>query len=70
MDKKHCAQTVPIRKRLFSITELVIEFGVTAWFWRTQIWDGKLPVIQVGKKMLIDSNDIETFIRNNKMNHS
>jgi hypothetical protein len=53
-------------KRLYSIKELVQEIGATEWFWRSQIWDGRLPYVQVGRKMLIDANDIETFIQKNK----
>ena len=43
------------------------KIGVTEWFWRSQIWDGKLPFVQVGRKMMIDSKDIETFIQKHKM---
>ena len=53
-------------KRLYSIKELVKEIGATEWFWRTQIWNGKLPYIQVGRKMLIDIEDVEAFIQKNK----
>ena len=53
-------------KRLYTIKELVKEIGATEWFWRTQIWNGKLPYIQVGRKMLIDREDIEAFIQKNK----
>ncbi|MFH2044773.1 MAG: DNA-binding protein [Pseudomonadota bacterium] len=60
-----CAQTVPT-KRLVSIKELVREVGATEWFWRSQIWDGQLPYVQIGRKMFVDSKDIETFINNNK----
>jgi len=65
MFKAGCFQSVPT-KRLFSIRELVLEIGATEWFWRTQIWDGQLPYVKVGKKMFIDREDIETFIKNNK----
>lgn len=54
------------QKRLYSIKELVSEIGATEWFWRTQIWDGQLPYVQVGRKMLIDINDVEKFIQRNK----
>jgi len=63
--KAGCAQNVPM-KRLFSIRELVREVGATAWFWRSQIWDGQLPYVQIGRKMFVDSKDIEIFINNNK----
>ncbi len=53
-------------KRLYSIRELVALIGATEWFWRTQIWDGALPYVQVGKKMFVDREDIEAFISINK----
>lgn len=65
MAKAGCAQNVP-KKRLYSIKELVAEIGATAWFWRSQIWDGELPFVQVGRKMFVDSEDIEQFIQRNK----
>ena len=66
MVKAGCAQNVPV-KRLYSIKELVLEIGATEWFWRTQIWDGRLPYIQVGRKMFIEREDIDIFIQKNKM---
>lgn len=66
MVKAGCAQNVPV-KRLYSIKELVREIGATEWFWRTQIWDGQLPYVQVGRKMFIELKDIDIFIQKNKM---
>lgn len=54
------------KKRLYTIKELVKEIGATEWFWRSQIWDGRLPYIQVGRKMFVENKDIENFIRNHK----
>ena len=65
MPTHHCAHNVPT-KRLLSIKELVAHIGATKWFWRTQIWDGALPYVQVGKKMFVDREDIEAFIATNK----
>ena len=65
MVKTSCAQTVPA-KRLYSIKELVAFFGVTPWFWRSQIWGGQLAFVQVSRKMLIDHKDVEAFIQKNK----
>ena len=65
MDTDHCAHNVPM-KRLLSIKELVAHIGATEWFWRTQIWDGNLPVVKVGKKQFVDREDIERFIASNK----
>jgi len=61
----HCAQNVP-RKRLYSIKELVALIGATEWFWRSQIWDGQLPYVQVGRKQFVDHKDVERFIEKNK----
>lgn len=65
MDASRCAQTVP-RKRLLTIKQLATEIGGTEWFWRCQIWEGRLAFVQVGRKMLIDLVDIEKFIHQNK----
>ena len=68
MSSTDCAQIVP-KKRLYSIKELTSLIGATDWFWRSQIWDGQLPYVQVGKKMFVDYQDIENFIQNNKFNN-
>jgi len=61
-----CAQNVPT-KRLYSIKELAAQIGATEWFWRSQIWDGQLAYVQVGRKMFIDLDDIENFITEHKV---
>ena len=68
MVRASCAQTVPA-KRLYSIKELVAFFGVTPWYWRSQIWAGLLPYVQVGRKMVIDHKDVESFINRNKISN-
>ena len=65
MVKTACAHSVP-KKRLYSIKEMVALIGATEWFWRSQIWDGQLAYVQVGKKMFVDHQDIENFIQKNK----
>lgn len=64
-DRKSHAQVVPA-KRLYSIKELTQKIGATDWFWRTQIWDGTLSYVQVGRKMFVDMNDVEKFIDRHK----
>jgi len=56
-------------KRLLTIKELVEHLGATEWFWRTQIWAGRLPFVQIGRKMFIDKEDIEAFITRHKTRH-
>jgi len=65
MSSTDCAQIVP-KKRLYSIKELTSLIGATDWFWRSQIWDGQLPYVKVGKKQFVDYQDIEEFIQKNK----
>jgi excisionase family DNA binding protein len=62
-------KSINFSKRLFTIKELVDQFGATEWFWRSQIWGGRLPFVQVGRKMLIDREDIEAFIARHKTRH-
>ena len=65
MVKTACAHNVP-QKRLYSIKELVSMIGATEWFWRSQIWDGELAYVQIGRKQFIDYQDVENFIQKNK----
>ncbi|SLM29892.1 conserved hypothetical protein [Desulfamplus magnetovallimortis] len=48
---------------------MVALVGATEWFWRSQIWDGQLAYVQVGKKMFIDYQDLDAFIQNNKFSN-
>ncbi len=52
--------------RLMSLKEVVQEYGVTLWYWRTRIWRKELPVIVLGAKQLLDRRDIEAFIEKHK----
>ena len=58
-----------VNKRLYTIKEMTIELGATEWFWRSQIWAGRLPFVQVGRKILVDRRDIEIFIEKHKICH-
>jgi hypothetical protein len=53
-------------KRLYTIKEMACEIGATEWYWRSQIWGGNIPYIQVGRKMFIESRDIEKFIETHR----
>ena len=58
-----------VNKRLYTIKEMTNELGATEWFWRTQIWAGRLPFVQVGRKIFVDRHDIEAFIEKHKTCH-
>ena len=68
MSKNNYERKLPT-KRLYSIKELVRDIGATEWFWRTQIWEGQLPYVQVGKKILVDYVDVEAFIQKHKISN-
>lgn len=53
-------------RRLYSISELAKDIGASPWFWRYQIWSGKLPVLKVGTKQFVDMVDVEKFISDHK----
>jgi hypothetical protein len=55
-------QRKPIR-RLSSVKDLAVAFGTTEWFWRKKILDGVLPYVRFGRKVLLDSIDVEKNIQ-------
>ncbi len=67
---KKTAQRIcnPITPRLLPLKKAAEVLGLTTWAMRERIWAGQIPVIQFpgGRKMFIDSQDLETFIQQNK----
>jgi hypothetical protein len=62
-------KTTVSTKRLLSIQDLTVHYGATPWFWRSQIWAGRLPFVQVGRKLFVDRLDTEAFIERHKTRH-
>jgi len=58
--------SIMFEKRLLSIKDLMAEYDVMDWFWRTQIWGKNLPYIRVGRKMFIDQRDVDSCFKENK----
>lgn len=58
----------PMSPRLLTLKDAAEWLGLTVWGLRERIWAGDIPVIQFqnGRKMYIDTNDLETFIKQNK----
>jgi hypothetical protein len=52
---------------LLSLRGLVATYGMTVWFWRTAIWRGDLPYLQLGRKLAVDRRDVEAWIERNKV---
>ena len=57
-----------ISPRLLTLKEAANYIGLTTWALRERIWAGHIPVVRFpnGRKMYIDSSDIENLISSNK----
>jgi len=54
--------------RLLPLKKAAQYLGLTVWGMRERIWAGDIPVVKFpgGRKMFIDTADIEKFIESNK----
>jgi hypothetical protein len=54
--------------RLLPLKDAAEWIGLTVWAMRERIWAGQIPVVQFpgGRKMYIDTQDLEKFIQGNK----
>ena len=56
-------------KRLLTIKNVAEEFGPNAWYWRNQVWEGKIKNCGSEKRHLLDRKDIEKLIEHNKLSN-
>ena len=54
--------------RLLPLKDAAAWLGLTVWAMRERIWAGEIPVVKFpgGRKMFIDTQDLEALIQNNK----
>jgi len=54
--------------RLLTLKQAASWLGLTVWAIRERIWSGQIPVVRFpnGRKMYIDTTDLEAFIERNK----
>lgn len=54
--------------RLLTLKQAAEYLGLTLWAMRERVWAGDIPVIRFpkGRKMYIDSHDLDDFIAQNK----
>ena len=64
----HCI-TNPQGPRLLTLKAAAEVLGLTVWGMRERIWAGQIPVVRFpgGRKMFVDSLDLESFIERNKV---
>jgi len=55
--------------RLLPLKDAAQWLGLSVWSLRERIWAGDIPVVRFpgGRKQFIDTQDLEDFIRRNKM---
>ncbi|HUV51321.1 MAG TPA: helix-turn-helix domain-containing protein [Anaerolineae bacterium] len=63
-------QRAKISKRLYSIPEAAIYLGRSVWGIREMVWANKLPCIKDGRRVLLDIQDMNKWIEQNKTNFS
>ncbi len=58
----------PLEPRLLPLKQGAARLGLSVWALRERIWAGQIPVVQFpgGRKMYVDSQDLEDVITKNK----
>lgn len=59
-----------VNKRLYSIPEAGQYLGRTLWSIREMIYAGKIPYIRDGRRMLLDIEDMDSWIENNRQKYN
>jgi len=68
IEEKDSRTINPLFPRLLPLKKAAEYLGLTTWAMRERIWAGDIPVVRFpgGRKMFIDTSDIEDFINQNK----
>ena len=63
--QRACNPTVP---RLLPLREAAAWLGLTVWGMRERVWAGDIPVVRFpgGRKIYLDTRDLEDLIQKNK----
>ena len=59
-----------IPKRLYSVDDAAIYLGRSVWAVREMVWAGKIPCIRDGRRILMDVNDMDSWIEENRTRYS
>lgn len=57
----------PIQPRLLGIEAAASYLGATSWFIRSLIWERRIAFCRLGKRLLIDKADLDSFISAQKV---
>lgn len=55
-----------VSKRLYSVKEAARYLGRSPWAIRQLIWDGHLPQVRQGRRVMVDVMDMDRFIEKHK----
>ncbi len=58
----------PVRRRLFSVQEAGDYLSLSPWTIREMVWRGELPEVRMGRRLLIDKQDLDALIDRTKRN--
>lgn len=56
----------PVSKRLYSVKEAGRYLGRSPWAIRHLIWEGHLPQVRQGRRVMVDVVDMDQFIEKHK----
>ena len=69
--EKKAAQRIsyPQAPRLLPLKQAARWLGLTVWAMRESVWAGDIPVVRFpgGRKMYVDTRDLESFIESHKV---
>jgi excisionase family DNA binding protein len=66
MTVKRCRTLADLDRRYLRIAEAAEYLGATPWFIRTLIWNKAIPVIPMGKRHLVDRDDLDNYAQSMK----
>ena len=55
-----------LSKRLYNLKEAAVYLGRSVWAVREMLWNGKIPYVKDGKRILVDIQDMDTWIDQSK----
>ncbi len=55
-----------MRKRLYNLTEAATYLGRSIWALREMYYNGKIPCVRDGRRMLFDIHDLDAWIEKQK----
>ena len=53
-------------RRLLSVKEAAVYLGLSPWTIRSLGWNGEIPEVKIGRRVLYDRQDLDAFIEASK----